>query len=289
MKIIDLPQGSPEWLEWRKGKRMASESATVLGINPYEKPLALAKKKRGITQSFTNAAMQRGHEYEPEARAWVESELGMFFQPVVLELGDYGASLDGMGQDESGEAVLLEIKVPRSADSSLWKLASVGSIPEHYFAQLTHQLSVSGCDYGWFVVYLPELKKGILQRVEPSPAFWVSITKAWDQFWQEYMVGDMPEIEERTDEEWRFAVTRFLEAKKAADEAAKALEDRRQALITLAGENPAKGFGVTLTKTEKQGAIDYAKGFKTLGIDPSQFEQFRKKGSSYFTVNISKE
>ncbi len=41
MKIIDLEQGTPEWLEWRKNGIGSSDIATIMGANPYQTPYQL--------------------------------------------------------------------------------------------------------------------------------------------------------------------------------------------------------------------------------------------------------
>ena len=92
MNVVQLKQNSPEWIEWRRNKRMASEASVVTGRNPWQKPEKLAKVKRGLEDVRMNPAMARGHKYEPAARAFFEAEMGMIGDPVVIESGDHGLS-----------------------------------------------------------------------------------------------------------------------------------------------------------------------------------------------------
>ena len=94
--IVQLAQGSPEWHAYRQSRRNASESAAVLGLSPWMTPYQLWLVKTGRTETRVTHAMQRGTDLEPLARAAYEEQTGLVMQPLVLEAGDYSASLDGM-------------------------------------------------------------------------------------------------------------------------------------------------------------------------------------------------
>ena len=57
-------QGTPEWVEWRKGGIGASELPSIVGANPYQSEYELALLKRGETETETNAAMGWGHRVQ---------------------------------------------------------------------------------------------------------------------------------------------------------------------------------------------------------------------------------
>lgn len=276
MKIMDLEQGSEAWLAWRRERRMASEAAAALGKSPYMSKRKLAEVKRGVSETFVNAAMQRGTDNEAKARSFVESQLGDFFTPRVIELGMYGASLDGIS--ESG--TLIEIKVPRSKDSELWKSACRGEIPLHLEIQMCQQYAVSSASEAFFCVFLPEDEVLHVIRYTFSPAMWDEIQRGWSQFWADYMIGELPEEEQRTDQEWAAAVADYLQAKEEADQSADVLEVARKHLIELA-PNGAKGLGIQVIKAERQGTVNYKAIPELKGVD---LDKYRGKPTSYFTV-----
>lgn len=280
MKLIDLPQGSSEWLEWRRSKRMASESSVVTGRNPWQKPIQLARVKRGLETVQVNPAMQRGHDYEPVARSWYEATTRQIGDPIVLELGDYGCSLDW---GNSGLTRICEIKVPFSANSGLWKMANDNVVPEYYLDQICHQLAVTGAERCDFVVHLPEEQAFRLIEVEPMPARWDEIRMAWDAFWNTYMVGDLHD-DERTDTVWMSACEAYRAAKKQYDEAELMLLTAKNELISMAEEQSAKGFGINLIRVEKEGSISYASAIKKLGVEKEFLEQFRGKPTTSYMV-----
>ena len=277
MKILDLPQGCQEWLDWRKGKKMASEAAAACGMSPYTKPAQLARQKRGLDSVFVNSAMSRGTQYEPEARSWYEAKAGEMGNPVVVELADFGASLDWW----NGE-MLAEFKVPSSEKAALWIEVQAGSIPLQYQYQMTQQMAVTGTDRCDFCVYLPEAKEGVILPYQFSSAMWEQIRSGWLAFWEVYMTGDLPD-EYRSDSEWFVAASEYLSAKRKLEDAEKVVEEARNKLITLA-PNGDQGAGVQLIKATREGSIPWAKAVEKLGIDKSQFEAFRGKSTSYYTV-----
>lgn len=277
-------QGSPEWLELRKNKRTASVAFTACRGSHADK-VRLAKQLKGEASVFVNNAMQRGNDYEPEARASAEVLFGKFFTPKVFVLGNYLVSLDGIAADGD----ILEIKIPAHADSDLWKAAIRGEIPERYQYQLCQQIAVSGSSANAYLyVYLPEEQHGIPVLYQFSPAMWDEIRHGWDQFWVEYMGDSMPDDPERTDEEWELAAEEYRVALERKNQAESALETRKKKLIELAGDESAKGFGLRLTKVVKAGSIRYADYIKDYGIKADDLEPYRGKGSVSFSVTLGK-
>lgn len=66
-----------EWLEARKQGIGASEVATVVGLNPWETPYQLWRKKLGIdAPEPENKAMKRGHYCEDAVAQWWGAETG---------------------------------------------------------------------------------------------------------------------------------------------------------------------------------------------------------------------
>jgi putative phage-type endonuclease len=258
--IVQLPQGSPEWLAYRLSKRNASESAAVMGISPWTTPYQLWLAKTGRKSQTVTSAMQRGTDLEPVARQAYEEQSGLVMQPLVLELGAYSASLDGMTLEGD---LILEIKCPvRGTRSDLWQDVQAGTVPEHYAVQVQHQLMVSGARHAHLWVF--DGSQGLLHVIERDDAQMKRIRGAWDAF-QPYLAGDVPpplsegDTVLRTDSAWAAAAQAFATAKQHADDAAETLDKARLALIGLAQEPKEQGAGVTVTRFWKQGNVDYKK------------------------------
>ncbi len=283
--FINLPQGSPEWLAYRLVKRNASESAAVMGLSPWMTPYQLWLAKTGRQQTVVTAAMQRGTDLEPIARARYEEQTGLVMQPLVLEAGPYSASLDGMTLD--GDLVL-EIKCPfKGSGSLLWRDVSAGQVPQHYDIQIQHQLMVSGADMAHLWVFDGE--RGLLHSLERDEALMDGIRAAWDGF-QRYLDGDTPpalteaDTVVRTDSAWAEAARAYAVVKREAEVLAERLEAARQSLIALAQQPREQGAGVSVTRFWKQGSVDYKKVPVLQGLD---LNAYRGKAKQEVRVTAS--
>lgn len=112
-EILELEQRSTLWHQYRSKSIGSSEVSALLGTNPWKTAYTLWEEKTGRRSGqFTNAAMQRGIDFEDEARACLEAQLGLTFTPKVFRRTDKTflmASLDGITEDGS---ILCEIKCP---------------------------------------------------------------------------------------------------------------------------------------------------------------------------------
>jgi len=256
--IVQLTQGSQAWLDYRRTMRNASETAAVLGVSPWCTPYQLWLQKTGRAQTKANAAMQRGTDLEPAARLAYETETSNIMQPLVLQDGPYSASLDGMTLEGD---LILEIKCPyQGQDSALWREVKAGYVPDHYAAQVQHQLMVSGAKLAHLYVF--DGTQGLLRPIEPIDHALQRIRDGWDQF-QVYLDTDTPppltdaDVVQREDADWLDAASAFALAKQAADLADEVVSKARDALVALARHPKEQGAGVSVTRFWKAGAVNY--------------------------------
>lgn len=166
MKIIDFPQGSPEWLESRAGKVTASRIADVMAKIKTGEAAARRDYRAQICaeiltgrpqeDAFVSGAMQWGIDTEPLARDAYEATEGVLVDQVGLVLhptiGRSAASPDGL----AGEG-LLEIKCPKTATHLQYLLS--GEVPKEYHPQILWQMACTEtpwCDFVSFDPRLPE-------------------------------------------------------------------------------------------------------------------------------------
>lgn len=267
-QIVQLVQGSEEWHAHRRGLRNASESAAVLGISPWQTPYKLWLVKTGRATTEVTMAMQRGTELEPLARHAYEVETGHVMQPLVLQDGEYSASLDGM---TLGGELIVEIKCPvRGRASALWQSVGKGEVPGHYMVQVQHQLMVSGAGQAHLWVF--DGQRGILTVIERDEAAMAQIRAAWEAF-APFLASDTPpplsdgDTRQRDDAPWLSAALAFLATKREADAAGERLEAARRALVALAEHPKECGAGVSVTRYWKAGNVDYKKVPALQGVD----------------------
>lgn len=191
--IVDLEQGSPAWEAWRRGRRMASESAALLRLSPWypRNAMELFEVKSGRAEVRVTPAMTGGVVNEPVARALYEVTRSDLMMPCVVEAeGGYAASLDGLSWDG---ARILEIKCPwKGSASDLWARAARGQVPPHYRCQIEHQIMVTGGDLCDFTVYAADTHQLTIIEVRHNPAIQARIRAAWDAFWPDYLAGRAP-------------------------------------------------------------------------------------------------
>lgn len=270
--IIQLKQGSPDWLAYRLTMRNASETAAVLGISPWTTPYQLWLLKTGRQQQAVTAAMQHGTDLEPAARAAYEVQTGNIMQPLVLQDGAYSASLDGMNLEGD---LIVEIKCPvRGQVSTLWKAVDSGQIPDHYSVQIQHQLMVSGAALAHLWVFDGEY--GLLSPIERDETVMQRIREGWNLF-QGFLDSDTPppltdaDTLIRGDAEWADAALAYTHAKQAAERADAVLVQARDALVELAKHPREQGAGVLVTRYWKAGNVAYAKIPELKGLDLNGF------------------
>ena len=284
--VLKLVQGTPEWHKHRAQFRNASESAAVMGLNPWQTPYQLWLVRTGRLEVLVTAPMQHGTQMEPKARAAYEEQTGAVMQPLVLTDGDYSASLDGITLDGD---LIVEIKCPyKGQASALWQAVSVGEVPEHYRIQVQHQMMVSGAAQAHLWVF--DGATGLLVEIARDEATMAAVRTAWDGF-QTYLDTDTPpplterDTVERSDPAWTLAAGLYVEAKRKADEAAESLDRARERLVSLASHASESGHGVTVTRFFKQGNVEYKKipQLKTVQLD-----DYRAAGRVEVRVTVAK-
>lgn len=176
MRIIDVPQRTPEWFAARLGRLTGSRAADMLATRKDGKPSAartdlkvqlMVERMTGqlAEDEYTNAHMQRGVELEPKAITAYQELSGNAVTPVGFVQHDdlmAGCSPDGF----IGKGGLLEIKCPKMATHLSYLKA--GSLPAEYIAQVTHNLWICErefCDFVSFDDRWPERYRIVHVRV----------------------------------------------------------------------------------------------------------------------------
>lgn len=164
MKVIDFPQGSPEWFQSRVGKVTASRAKDVMAKGRGGEPSTTraAYMAELIAETLTgqqvnsfkgNADTERGVELEPRAKTAYELQTGQMVKPVGLVLHPRieraAASPDGLLDDNGG----LEVKCPRPHIHLEYLMANVP--PPAYVPQMAMQAACAELDFIEFVSYCP--------------------------------------------------------------------------------------------------------------------------------------
>jgi putative phage-type endonuclease len=182
MQILNMTQGSAEWLQARCGVLTSSEFQTLLmkgkGSAPSKTRQTLLMKKAAEritgtpTESYSNGYMERGHEQEPVARELYEESTGSKVQECGFILNEgFGSSTDGLVEDDG----VVEIK-SRMAHLQIELLMS-GEVPKEHQAQLQGGMMVSGRNWADFIAYSPNMPL-FIKRVARDEEYIASLKDA---------------------------------------------------------------------------------------------------------------
>ena len=176
-------QRSEAWLKLRGNMLTASDAASAIGVNPYEKPEGFILKKCGYNKFEGNFATQHGNKYEEEARdiycektGEVCHEIGLHPHPQHSWLG---GSPDGL--TESGK--LIEIKCPLRR-----KITS--EVPGYYIPQLQLLMEILNLEECDFIQYKPgdfnwpKPEEFVVVNVKRDREWFEKYLPVMDEFWQ---------------------------------------------------------------------------------------------------------
>jgi putative phage-type endonuclease len=287
-RVERLVQGTPEWLRWRLEGLGASDAPVVMGDSEWRTPRMLWTIKTGkAAEESDSPAAERGRALESLARQVYEDRLGIQMEPLCVTHDRrewMRASLDGISFDS---AVILEIKCPLSSRDHA--LAREGKIPPHYFAQLQHQLEVTGADEAHYWSF--DGSDGVMVRVQPQRDYIARLVDCEERFWRRVVENRWPEDEEGeldrgADDEWRTAVAEYRAAKAQLIEASASENAARKALERLATARRTYGCGVEVLRSLRKGAINYAAVPELRGVD---LEPYRKPAVEVVRINLADE
>lgn len=246
------PKDRAEWLKYRESGIGSSEVATIVGLNPYETPLQLWRRKVGLdAPKQENFAMKAGHYLEDAVVQFWKDETGR--EVIKRSAGDWLI----VDRDKPFLRV--------SPDRTYWLPDTVHStvnkgileckttqksidpddLPKHWVCQVQYQLGVAGYAQGslaWLcsgrefgykdLAFVPDFyqwleeaaerfwRDNILAKVEPQPISVADILLKYGRHTDGKMIETSDEVFE--------AYTKLKEVRKeldALDERKKALED----------------------------------------------------------------
>ena len=149
------PKDRAEWLEHRKYGIGSSEVASILGLNPYETPYQLWRRKKGLDKPKDETfAMKAGHYLEDAVTRFWADETGrevikssasdwLFVnkEKEYLRVSpDRTFWIPGMPKNNTNKGIL-ECKTTQMQ-------IDADDLPKHWFCQVQYQLGVSELQQG---------------------------------------------------------------------------------------------------------------------------------------------
>jgi len=275
MRIINLKQGSQEWLDFRKTHITATDVAVINGTNKFKSVHKLLGQKLGVVApEADNERMAEGRRLEEEARILYNFEYKTSFEPLTAESEEYPwimASLDGYYN-----GCTLEIKCGEKS----YLEAQNGVIAKYYYDQLQAQMFVAGTETAIFACYRPNMPL-IVQHVSFDKAYWKKVLVKLQKFWDTLQRTEV--IEDQN-------LEMLAEQLKEAREKAKEWKDKEEAIKEqLSGQLPQGDCFcgcLTAQTISKKGLVDWKALCKQYDITSDAQDLFRKEDSSYRKFNI---
>lgn len=184
MKILDLVQGSPEWVEARSRHNCASDAPVMMGVSKKTRRTELLRMKSTGDQKEFSAWVQdnlldKGHETEAKARLIIEARLGEDLFPVTASDDDgyLLASFDG---------ITLDGRI--GFEHKLWnaelvaQMKNSGEIPPAHHWQLEQQILVAGLEQVIFVCSDGTEEKMVTLIYTAVPGRAEQLLAGWKQF-----------------------------------------------------------------------------------------------------------
>jgi putative phage-type endonuclease len=199
----DLQQGTPEWIEARRGLITAStvgQLITARTLKPANNDTSrgltaqlIAERVTGrVEETFQSHDMWRGTVLEPYARAIYSKAFNPVGQIGFMTEDKWGFTIGYSPDGLVGDAGLIEIKSPRAKAHISTVVAN--RVPDRYIAQVQTGLLVSGREWIDFISYCPGVPL-FVKRVEPDQRWFDAIVQAAEIF-EANAVGAIAEYEE---------------------------------------------------------------------------------------------
>lgn len=191
---IIRPKSREEWLEVRKSGIGSSEVATIVGLNPWETPYQLWRRKVGIDPpKEENFAMKAGHYLEDAVSRFWADETGR--KVIKRSAGDWiirdnkhpflQVSPDrtywlgeSRANDDKG---ILECKTTQMS-------IDADDLPKHWFCQVQYQLGVAGYTQG-SLAWLCSARDFGYTDITLVPDFYEWLTDEVARFWTDNIQG----------------------------------------------------------------------------------------------------
>lgn len=188
MKVLNVEQGSPEWVNARLGLPTSSQFHRIITPRTAKPSSAqlrymadlLAERALNVSlDPAVNALMERGGSLEREAAAWYELTQGLAVSKVGLCLTDdgrIGCSPDRLVGDDGG----LEIKCP-SPGMHMMYLSGFDAVADDYRCQCQGAMWITGRRWWDTVSYHPDLPPALV-RAERDEDFISALAEAVSGF-----------------------------------------------------------------------------------------------------------
>lgn len=193
---IIRPRNRQDWLKHRECGIGSSEVGTILGLNPFDTPYQLWRRKKGIdSPKQENFAMKAGHYLEDAVSLFYRDATGKEIikrsagdwlivnnnKPFLRVSPDRTYWIPDMPKNEHNKGILECKTTQMEIDED--------SVPQHWFVQLQYQLGVSELPQG-ALAWLTMGRSFGYRDFMFDKEFYDWLVEEVEKFWRDYIIGD---------------------------------------------------------------------------------------------------
>ena len=194
---IIRPADRNEWLQHREQGIGSSEVATILGLNPWETPYQLWRRKKGLDKGKSETfAMKAGHYLEDAVSMFWHDETGRDIikrsagdwlmvnteKPFMRVSPDRTYWLSGMPHNNANKGIL-ECKTTQMR-------IDPDDLPKYWFCQVQYQLGVAEYEQG-SLAWLSQGREFGYKDISLVPDFFAWICEEVTKFWVDNVQGNI--------------------------------------------------------------------------------------------------
>ena len=185
MTTATLQQGSPEWLEARKGKLTASNVGAALGLCSWTSRKVAYERAMGTDTFEGNDATRWGTANEPNALLAYSAHTGNLVEPTGLHVHEHAHWLAGSPDGLIGTEGMVEAKCP------YWSKTPHQTIPLYYYLQINLCLECADREWCDFISWKPGAYK-VIRVTRDRDLHDVLKSTHYAQFYRAMCDGDGP-------------------------------------------------------------------------------------------------
>lgn len=143
-----------EWVEIRKSYIGGSDAGAICGVNPWASPASVWLSKQEDAEPIPdNERMRIGRDLEDYVAQRFSEATGLKIRRNnrMMISKEFPFMMANIDREIVGEKSVLECKTTGSYSKDQWE---DGNIPDHYYCQVQHYLSVMNYDKGYIAVLI---------------------------------------------------------------------------------------------------------------------------------------
>jgi putative phage-type endonuclease len=184
-----------DWLKEREGGIGSSEIATIVGLNPFETPYQLWRRKIGLDEPIKPTfAMKAGNYLEDAVSLFWQDETGNEVIKSSAELMIISNDIKPFTKISPDRTFWLKGQKKNNENKGILECKTTqmpideNDLPKHWFVQLQYQLGVAEMNFG-SLAWLTQGREFGYKELKFVPDFFDWLIEEADKFWTDNIVG----------------------------------------------------------------------------------------------------